>query len=479
MSLEAMAELENSELLSPDCPRRPGLSHAQVARDPAAYRRAVAGAAPPLVASIQARQAIEALGRSRHQLAVPLLIQFWSTCPARDVWIAAGEALLAIGTPDALAALSAHLDEYDPDGRLTQIAVRAIFHADPARAYDRLAGCFDPERLAAPGGWAAPFRVIKALGPIGADADGALRWVDPGAQEWFRADSRWLDLCVALRRERQLRDIIAHVLDYADPAQLAVAVAREQARAKPGRPPRRAAAGDLVTRYRQGAHVEVWRELRRFEAVDGAMREEALAVAGETMRRVALCCDLAAERLRAAGWKALFGRLRTPPAPDLSAQLADLERAARSPVPPSLMAFWQVVGGVDFVWDFGQGRAPPVFGLDLPLDEMDPLAVDSASASIAAWIEGRSQGDLDTPSRLWLAPDRLRKTNTGDGDPYGVDLPFRGADPAFDGEPHGLAFVDYLRLALRWGGFPGLAERTGSPAVQSFASRMTANFEPF
>ena len=131
--------------------------------------------------------------------------------------MAAGAALLAIGTPEALAALSAGLDEYDPNGRITTLAVRAIFRADPAGAYDRLIGYFDPQRLAAPGGKAVPFRVIKTLGPIGKDSKGALQWVDPNAPQWFRADPRWLDLCIALRyANKQLRDIATHVIDYVD-----------------------------------------------------------------------------------------------------------------------------------------------------------------------------------------------------------------------------------------------------------------------
>jgi hypothetical protein len=110
---------------------------------------------------------------------------------------------------------------------------------------------------------------------------------------------------------------------------------------------------------------------------------------------------------------------------------------------------------------------------------MDPLLVGAAGAAGALWLDERSPGDLDTPSLLCLAPDFLHKINNSGGDPYGIDLPFRGADPPFDGEPHDLPFVDYLRLALRWGGFPGLEEHAAAAGVQSFLSRMTADFEPF
>jgi hypothetical protein len=476
---QLLSQLEKSELLSSDFPRRSCLTHEEVAGDPGALWRAKSVDSAPALTVAVARSAIEALGRAKYEPAVPLLITLWSNCPEQEVLRAAGAALLAIGTPEALAAVSMHLDEYDPDGRITQFAVRAMFRADPACAYDRLIGYFDPHRLGAPGGKSVPFQVIKTFGPIGKDDKGT-QWVDPNSPQWFRADPRWLDLCVKLRRDSQLRDIISNVLDQADRSEPAAAVARAKAAGgKRSRVLRSAAVGDLVSRYRRGEHIEVWRELRRVKAIDGPLREEALAVAVETMRRVARCCDLAAERLSAEGWAALSGHLRSAPEPDLAKLLAAVEKASGSPVPPSLLAFWQVVGAVDFVWDYEQAQGAPTLGLEVDLTDMDPLAVDGVANPVALWLDRRSPGDLDTPSPLWLAPDYLHKANISGGDPYSIYLPFLGADPPLNGESHDLPFVDYLRLALRWGGFPGLEEHAGSAAVQSFVARMTPNFEPF
>lgn len=39
---------------------------------------------------------------------------------------------------------------------------------------------------------------------------------------------------------------------------------------------------------------------------------------------------------------------------------------------------------------------------------------------------------------------------------YQVIVPCQAADAPLLGEPHDLSFVDYVRLACRWGGFPGL-----------------------
>ena len=45
------------------------------------------------------------------------------------------------------------------------------------------------------------------------------------------------------------------------------------------------------------------------------------------------------------------------------------------------------------------------------------------------------------------------------GPPYAIALPDSAADPPVAEEWHATTFVEYLRAAFRWGGFPGF-ERT-------------------
>jgi hypothetical protein len=64
------------------------------------------------------------------------------------------------------------------------------------------------------------------------------------------------------------------------------------------------------------------------------------------------------------------------------------------------------------------------------------------------------------------------------GNPYRIFVSFPGADPVFDCERHELPFLDYLRLAFKWAGFPGLedAERRD---VQRFIEKFGQGLEPF
>jgi hypothetical protein len=211
---------------------------------------------------------------------------------------------------------------------------------------------------------------------------------------------------------------------------------------------------DYIERYCQGEYEQVWSELL---VLGPAVREEphtsgAQQVASEMMTRVRRNCEMIIARLRGMGYdfdrypdgSRRYGDMppHTPPCDDMHEAQLELEQTA-GPLPLSLTAFWDEVGAVDLV-----GRHP-----DWP-DGLDPLVVDPPEGALA-WIDDGYQED----DRLFaaLAPDDLHKDNVSGGDPYGLLLPQPAVDFIFENEPHGVHFVEYLRLAiLKWGGFPGL-----------------------
>jgi hypothetical protein len=236
--------------------------------------------------------------------------------------------------------------------------------------------------------------------------------------------------------------------------------------------------------YRRGEHEAVWNELRAHESIDADCRAEALAVAGETMTRVARCADLLAGRLASRGWTALTGSLRWAPSAHGVRLIRDVEQFTKAPLPPSFRTFWSTVGGIDFVWNYERDAQAPDLGLGLAMAEMDPLCVyppEHMTHLLSEWEEYRSDVDpeLDDPWSLDLAPDYLHKANISGGPPYGIELPHLGADAIFMNEEHGLPFVDYLRLAFRWGGFPRLERCAHNIDVRGFVAEMTKDMEPF
>jgi hypothetical protein len=205
------------------------------------------------------------------------------------------------------------------------------------------------------------------------------------------------------------------------------------------------------------------------------------------MRRVAANADLIAERLCSRGWRALSAGtsdLRTLPAPADADILCRIENITGAPIPPTLLAFWKIVGGVNWVWDYETGNAPPDLGVGLPMQEMDPLCVDPPKAAdylFDEWEDQRRRPDPDLVGsfELELAPDYLHKANISGGAPYSIALPFLGADPKLANESHGLPFVDYLRLCFRWAGFPGLEGHARRDDVRNFIAEFTAGLAPF
>ncbi len=425
------------------------------------------------------------LGRLRYSAAVPTLAELWQDCALHPLRTAAGHALREIGTPAARTVLVEMLE--DADHLSVFLGVRAIFDQDPMGAFDLLEPYFEPDRVRQPGGMAIPVTILSIFAPGSFTRDGP-GWTESRAPGWLRKDRRWFDLCIGLRHDEHLGEHARAVLRYVErelvePA-LAAAVEAEGPRVVHART---AAFGDLLTRYRGGDHLEVWRMLRSFEAIEGDLREEADAVARETMQRVAHNVDLLASRLQARGWRAFTGRPRTPPGANDSEIFAEIERITKCPLPPSLRAFWEIVGGVDFVWDYNTEEEPPSLSPDLShieLYSLDPLYVDAPAVVedlLEEWQETAQEThpELLDPFALDLAPDYLHKADISGGAPYGFELPARGADPVFVNEEHLLPFVDYLRLNLKWGGFSRLERHADDEAVAELVAVLTEDFAPF
>jgi hypothetical protein len=482
--------LKKSVLFSEDFPRRNRYSHAERAR--LGEEEHARSREPGLIAIRRVKNAwdladdINQLGKAKCAAAVPLLTELWADCALQPVRNAAGHALRAIGTPDARQALLDLIE--DSDHLSVYLAVAAVFDEDAATAFKRFSHYFEPDRVAQPGGTVIPDAVLATFAPssFAAGRKGGLtpQWTDSCAPSWLRKDQRWLKLCIALRHDKQLGHTARTVLRYADPDLVRPALQEAQTREGPRivRPVTRA-VGDLPARYLRGEHVAVWNELRSHEALGGELLEEARAVAKETMMRVSRNADRLGARLAASGWRPLYSELRTRPRTEDREVIRRIEQFAGASLPVSLRAFWEIVGGINFVWDYESGDAPNL-GVDLPMDEMDPLCVDALGVVthlFEEWEEQRAGVDpeLADPLNLDLAPDYLHKANISGGGPYGIELPFLGADPIFANEAHELPFVDYLRLCFRWAGFPRLERHAAPPDVRHFLQVMSKDLEPF
>lgn len=485
---QLLRELQDSILFESGFPNRVSRAHEEVKKGP--KEDSDAKDRPELRAIELGRNfvthlegIVRKLGAARYEPAIPTLAQLWRECALVPVRIAVGHALFAMHTEDARYALESMIE--DSDHLSLFLGVRAVFDRDPDRAYDYFELRFRDARSSS---LAVVQQALALLAPSRMSfKDGRVipLWTEPRAPSWLKADPRWLDLCARLRRDEVFGEIARTVLKYADPNDRDSALSRIQQAEVPQKVEWYSKrSGDLFARYRSGQFEAVWREIRLHRRIAGDFREEILEVAEETMRRVARNADLISERLRAKGWRALNGELRPEPASGDAAVFERIEAITRSPVPPSLLAFWRIVGGIDWVWNYRSEESLPDLDVDLPMDEMDPLCVDPAKAIeylFEEWEEQRNQPDPDLvgPFRLWLAPDYLHKANISGGAPYGIELPSFEADPLFAYERHELPFIDYLRLSFRWVGFPGLDEHGDRDDVQRFVKAFGQGIEPF
>jgi hypothetical protein len=429
---------------------------------------------------------VNQLGKSKHSAAVPLLADLWANSALQPLRNAAGHALRGIGTPQARQALLDLID--DSDNLSVYLAVATVFDDNPAKAFDFFSHYFERSRVAQPGGAVVPNAVLATFAPssFAAGHHGELtpQWADSRAPSWLGQDMRWVRMCVVLRHDKLLGHTARTVLRYADPELVGPALDEAQGREE-SPVVRRAtrATGDLVACYLRGEHDAVWNELRSHDALGGELLEQAWAVAKETMKRVARNADILSERLSALGWQPLYGELRTRPRTEDRKVMGRIEKVTGAPLPVSIRAFWEVVGGINFVWDYESGDNPEL-GVDLPMDQMDPLCVDppqNLAHLFKEWEEQRSgvNPEFADPFNLDLAPDYLHKANISGGGPYGIELPFLGADPVFAQEAHEFPFVDYLRLCFRWAGFPLLERGADRADVRKFLDVMTKDLEPF
>ena len=211
-----------------------------------------------------------------------------------------------------------------------------------------------------------------------------------------------------------------------------------------------------LDRYIQGDHVQVWTEMT---SLSGRVRDDestladATAVVAETMRRARANVVTLVAELQTGGYRFQDAEGRPPfepSAPDIVRQLDDLERRI-GPMPMALRSWYELVGRVNLVGSFP----------DWDYDYTDALVVDApvdyVLSEYDAWEHDRGTEWDRGVFAIDVAPDWLHKANVSGGGPYAIEVPNQGVDALLLAEPHMTTFVNYLRIAFQWGGFPGWA----------------------
>lgn len=201
------------------------------------------------------------------------------------------------------------------------------------------------------------------------------------------------------------------------------------------------------------------------------------------MGRVRRNAELLAQRLAALGWKPLTGSMVGKPRAPSFREMAEVERIGAGSLPLALRVFWEIVGSLDFVWDYQSSATPPDLFGGVSLLTLDPLYLEGPemlSPALVEWREMIAAGDMAPtgPFCLELSPDDFHKANVSGGPAYGVALPTHDADPMFGGIGFSMRLTEYLQFAFRWGGFPGLAKAPATDRLVARLGELTRGFEP-
>jgi hypothetical protein len=154
----------------------------------------------------------------------------------------------------------------------------------------------------------------------------------------------------------------------------------------------------------------------------------------------------------------------SPPAATTTSMIHKLEKAGLT-LPLSLKAWAEAVGHVNLsgshsalcFWQ--DGAFPGVFA--------DPLMVslDDLMQRGEEWLDAPDENekleiilgwDADTKANLVIEDEQIDQG-------YSLLLPNPAADAGLNNEPHETHFVDYLRTAFYWGGFPGWENQERRP----------------
>lgn len=175
---------------------------------------------------------------------------------------------------------------------------------------------------------------------------------------------------------------------------------------------------------------------------------DAEKICHEKMVRVRGNIERLVELLPASGYEFAGDQNPFVPARVSVEEIEQFEELA-GPMPLALRYWFQDVGQVTLLgshpdWDFDFTDA---LVIDTPLD--------SLLASWQEWHEELADGVDEGPFHAELSPDYLHKADVSGGEPYSLLIPNGGVDGLLLGERHQTTFVNYLRTAFWWAGFPG------------------------
>ncbi|EYF08512.1 hypothetical protein [Chondromyces apiculatus] len=426
---------------------------------------------------------VRTLATDRATSAAPLLLSM----RGGDLRPLVEEALLSLGTREALDPIAADLDKSARKASLRWDAhhvapeiktpIEAMYRLDPTAASARFARYFTDEAVATETGaklahdiWAVGTGTLIAHGDyIARTESGSLLRSDPG----------WLPIAARLVKHPRLGTFARTVLSQGDrQARDAALHAAGNPLAKPAPPAPWAPATPprWLDRYRAGEHEAVWRELAELPGPPaGALADEATEVARETMARARKNLTRIVARFRTLEGAGVTKKALLAPDPARAASYEAITRVIGGPLPASLRAFYDHTGAVNLAslawWWNG-----PAWEVTDPL-VIHPVrtAAQRTRAHRASTNRGLPRDLQESDGEIVIGPDPATKFDPDQQEPDESPfllVPTAGGVEGIvrQGDAFALPFVDYLRQSMSMGGL--LPKTEGRPTANFHGSAL-------
>lgn len=171
----------------------------------------------------------------------------------------------------------------------------------------------------------------------------------------------------------------------------------------------------------------------------------------ERIKRIADVLPIIINRLTDLGFNFYHPERVFPgPEPDVADSIRRIESEIGA-VPYAVSHFWRHIGSVDLT-----GTHDEWYGCEYP-DSLVVLPASEAIGELDDFLADREERlAADFPYLIPIAPDNYHKEDVSGGMWYNVNCPATDDNPIVNDERHRATFLDYLDLAIHWGGFPGL-----------------------
>ncbi len=237
-------------------------------------------------------------------------------------------------------------------------------------------------------------------------------------------------------------------------------------------------------RYINGETEKVYKDINLLgkDAFLPANLKDIEKVLTETFQRVSYNLDIIYEELKAINYlfktnpKYNFEKPLHKPLPDTDILLKQLDNIVIpfGYVPLSIIFFYKIVGGVNFVWDYETNK-------EFFWEMADPVQIASLDAVMQTLTDEYWQEDMQQyvedenfgSAFLDVAADGLHKNNVSGGQAYAIQLtPQPSIDSNFMNEPNNTTFINYLRICFEYCGFPNITRPDMNNNYQFFFDKV-------